>query len=110
MFLKLTGRVGDSPIIGAGTYAAANGGASATGVGESIMRVLLAYQVVAALEAGSEAQAAVDSAVASLRDIPKSDAGVIALTRNGQWAFAKNAEHLPVAVLSDGITEPLGFL
>jgi beta-aspartyl-peptidase (threonine type) len=45
--LRLPGRVGDSPILGAGTYADRNGGVSATGHGEEIMRHLLAYRVVA---------------------------------------------------------------
>jgi beta-aspartyl-peptidase (threonine type) len=44
--LKLPGRVGDSAIIGAGTYASPIGGVSATGHGEPIMRHLLAKMVV----------------------------------------------------------------
>lgn len=46
MTLKLPGRVGDSAIIGAGTYANAVGGVSATGHGEPIMRHCLAKMVV----------------------------------------------------------------
>jgi beta-aspartyl-peptidase (threonine type) len=46
MTLKLPGRVGDSAIIGAGTYAAAVGGVSATGHGEPIMRHCLAKAIV----------------------------------------------------------------
>jgi beta-aspartyl-peptidase (threonine type) len=46
MTIKLPGRVGDSAIIGAGTYAAAVGGVSATGHGEPIMRHCLAKMVV----------------------------------------------------------------
>lgn len=46
MTLKLPGRVGDSGIIGAGTYASAVGGVSATGHGEPIMRHLIAKAVV----------------------------------------------------------------
>jgi len=44
--LRLPGRVGDTPIIGAGTYADPNGGVSTTGHGEEIMRQLLAYRAV----------------------------------------------------------------
>jgi beta-aspartyl-peptidase (threonine type) len=44
--LRLPGRVGDTPVIGAGTYADRNGGASATGHGEAIMRLLLAFRAV----------------------------------------------------------------
>lgn len=45
--LKLPGRVGDTPVIGAGTYANRDGAVSATGHGEEIMRLLLAYRTVA---------------------------------------------------------------
>jgi beta-aspartyl-peptidase (threonine type) len=48
--LRLPGRVGDTPIIGAGTYADKNGGVSATGHGEEIMRHLLAYRAVALMD------------------------------------------------------------
>lgn len=44
--LRLPGRVGDTPVIGAGTYADKNGGVSATGHGEEIMRHLLAFRAV----------------------------------------------------------------
>lgn len=43
--LRLPGRVGDTPMIGAGTYADRNAGISATGHGEEIMRHLLAFRV-----------------------------------------------------------------
>jgi beta-aspartyl-peptidase (threonine type) len=42
--LRLPGRVGDTPIIGAGTYADRNAGISTTGHGEEIMRHLLAFR------------------------------------------------------------------
>jgi len=44
--LRLPGRVGDTPVIGAGTYADRNGGVSTTGHGEEIMRQLLAFRAV----------------------------------------------------------------
>ncbi len=44
--LRLPGRVGDTPIIGGGTYADKHGGVSATGHGEAIMRHLLAFRTV----------------------------------------------------------------
>jgi beta-aspartyl-peptidase (threonine type) len=46
MMMKIPGRVGDSAVIGAGTYANAFGGVSATGHGEPIMRYLLAKMAV----------------------------------------------------------------
>lgn len=44
--LRMPGRVGDTPVIGAGTYADQNGGVSTTGHGEEIMRQLLAFRAV----------------------------------------------------------------
>ncbi len=46
MVMRLPGRVGDTPIIGAGTYADRNGGVSATGHGEEILRHMLAFHAV----------------------------------------------------------------
>jgi beta-aspartyl-peptidase (threonine type) len=44
--MRLPGRVGDTPVIGAGTYADRNGGVSVTGHGEEIMRHMLAFRAV----------------------------------------------------------------
>ena len=44
--MRLPGRVGDTPVIGAGTYADKNGGVSVTGHGEEIMRHMLAFRAV----------------------------------------------------------------
>ena len=46
IFNKLPGRVGDSPLIGCGTYADDAGAASCTGYGEAIIRVVLAKTAV----------------------------------------------------------------
>ena len=46
---KLPGRVGDSPIIGAGTYADDLCAVSGTGLGEAFIRTVLAYDVAARL-------------------------------------------------------------
>jgi beta-aspartyl-peptidase (threonine type) len=52
----LPGRVGDSPIIGAGTFADDRRGAvCSTGVGENILRTLLAREIAGLMEAGREA-------------------------------------------------------
>ncbi len=44
--MRIPGRVGDTPIIGAGTYADKNAAVSATGHGEAIMRNMLAFRAV----------------------------------------------------------------
>lgn len=61
---KLPGRVGDSPLIGAGLYVDnAAGAAGATGVGEEIIRVAGSHFIVEALRAGRGAQEACEQAV-----------------------------------------------
>ena len=56
LFMKEPGRIGDSPIIGAGLYADSfTGAASATGVGEDIIRGCLSYEAVRRMEQGKPA-------------------------------------------------------
>jgi beta-aspartyl-peptidase (threonine type) len=64
---KMAGRVGDTPIIGAGTYADDHvGAASATGWGEGILRVLLTKTAVDHLQAGLVPEEAADRALQAL--------------------------------------------
>lgn len=59
MAFKMHGRVGDSPIIGAGLYVDTKvGGATATGVGEDVVRVAGSHAVVEAMRAGLDPTAA----------------------------------------------------
>src|SRR6202040_1946047 len=61
---KLPGRVGDSPILGAGTYADDRGCAvSGTGVGEYFIRLSLARQVCTLVEQGKTPQQAADQMI-----------------------------------------------
>ena len=78
--LMLPGRVGDSPVVGAGLYAGPAGAVTATGVGEEIMRVVLSKFVYDRLE-GLGAQAACD---AGLRLFPRSvPIGLLAVGKDG---------------------------
>ncbi len=64
---KLPGRVGDSPLIGAGLYVdGVAGGAGATGVGEEVIRIGGSLFIVEAMRAGKTAQQACEMAVARL--------------------------------------------
>ena len=65
---KLSGRVGDSPIIGAGLYADDAGGASATGVGEEVIKVCGSFLIVDSIRRGATPQEACDAAVARILD------------------------------------------
>jgi beta-aspartyl-peptidase (threonine type) len=83
---KRYGRVGDSPIIGAGTYADANCGVSATGHGEVFIRYTVAREVCARVEyAGARIGDAAQQIVDELARVD-GDGGVIALDREGHFA------------------------
>lgn len=87
---KMSGRIGDSPIVGAGTYACEVCGVSCTGEGEAILRATLAREVAALMEyKGLSLQEAVDYAVEHRLDEGK--AGVIAVSSKGEVAFGFNS-------------------
>ena len=90
---KRPGRVGDSPVIGAGTWADARCAISATGDGEAILRVALARTI--SLQPGSLADAVRDS-LEDLHTITGGAAGVIAIDRTGFVAHKLTAT-MPVA-------------
>ncbi|CAK9144197.1 unnamed protein product [Ilex paraguariensis] len=87
---KMTGRIGDSPLIGAGTYACDLCGVSCTGEGEAIIRGTLARDVAALMEyKGLGLQEAVDYVINERLDQGK--AGLIAVSRNGEVAYGFNS-------------------
>lgn len=93
MMGKARGRVGDSPLPGAGTYADdLAGGASATGHGEKILRVGVAFAGIAALRSGAEAPAAAAQAIELLASRVQGTGGVIVLDRHGRPGRAHNTE------------------
>jgi len=99
----LPGRVGDSPQIGSGTYANANGGVSCTGIGEAIIRAVLAKSAVDRMGAGRDATQAAAEAMALFAHQTASEAGLIAIDDQGRVGFARNTSHMPVAwVIGNG--------
>lgn len=92
---KQPGRVGDSAVPGAGTYADTKaGGASATGHGEGILRVALTSSLVSRLRSGESAEAASRIALDEMLARVGSDAGVIAVDRRGHLAWAHTSPGL----------------
>lgn len=86
---KMTGRIGDSPLIGAGTYACDLCGVSCTGEGEAIIRGTLAREVAAVMEyKGLGLQEAVDFVIKNRLDEGK--AGLIAVSNKGEVACGFN--------------------
>ncbi|MFQ5512635.1 MAG: isoaspartyl peptidase/L-asparaginase family protein, partial [Candidatus Krumholzibacteriia bacterium] len=89
---KLYGRVGDSPIVGAGTYANNHTCAvSGTGQGEYFMRNLVAYDVSVWMEhAGMSAQRAADKVIQEKLTALGGTGGVIVLDKDGNVAMSCN--------------------
>lgn len=105
--LKLFGRVGDTPIPGAGTYSTEFAGASSTGIGEGIMRVLLAKRVTDLIESGKLPMDACKSAVEYLEKRVNLEAGVIAIDHRGNIGYAHNSPHMPIAYMRDDMEVPV---
>jgi len=89
---KSWGRVGDSPLIGAGTYASdASAAVSGTGEGEYFIRLSVARTIAALVELkGLSLQAAVDEVVQTELSALGGHGGVIAVTPDGQMAWSFN--------------------
>ncbi len=88
---KRWGRIGDSPIIGAGTFADQRGCAvSATGWGEYFIRVGVAHAICARMQLGKQgAQAAADAVMAEVKQLG-GDGGVIVVSPAGEMVYSFN--------------------
>jgi beta-aspartyl-peptidase (threonine type) len=92
---KRAGRVGDSPILGAGTYADNDGGAcSATGAGEAIMRVVLAKAATDALRARVHPEEAARAMVQMMGARVGGTGGLILVDRHGRLGLARNTRSM----------------
>lgn len=88
---KLPGRVGDSPVPGAGFYADDGAGAvCGTGQGEGFMRLVLSHLAVIELKHGMGAQEVATGAVDFLHKRVGGEGGVILVTSDGEIAAAHN--------------------
>jgi L-asparaginase / beta-aspartyl-peptidase len=101
---KRWGRVGDSPIIGAGTYASNQSCAvSATGTGEFFIRLTVARTVCALVEyKGMKLQDAADQVIHKELTGMHGDGGVIAISPNGEMAWSFNTPGMYRAKQSEG--------
>jgi beta-aspartyl-peptidase (threonine type) len=99
---KRPGRVGDSPLVGAGLYADLSAAASATGVGEPILRGLLCVRAVDRVRGGQRAQDAAEAALEDLRARTGGRAGVILLDRDGRVGVAHTTGAMSFAWIADG--------
>lgn len=86
----MPGRIGDTPIIGAGTYCDNNfAGCSATGHGETLMRACIAHDVIKRMEyLGQDVQTASTSACKYMTEMFHGTGGVIAIDNKGNVGHA----------------------
>ena len=109
---KRHGRIGDSPIIGAGTYADnATVAVSATGTGEFFMRGVVAHDIAARMKyAGSSLTDAVDATIKATLTDKQGRGGVIALDRQGNVKFGFNTEGMHRGFIkADGVPVTRSF-
>src|SRR5204862_5746713 len=81
--MKLVGRVGDSPLAGAGNYASRYLAASATGTGELAIRSLAARSLSDAMERGATLHNAMSDVMGRLKRDYDADVGIIAVDSTG---------------------------
>jgi beta-aspartyl-peptidase (threonine type) len=104
---KQPGRVGDSALIGCGTYADSTlGGVSCTGHGEAIIRVVLARRALDYLKEADDPHYAARVAVDLLVEEGGGDGGLILLDWRGRPGWAHSTPLMPVAWMSPALAEP----
>jgi isoaspartyl peptidase/L-asparaginase-like protein (Ntn-hydrolase superfamily) len=96
---KLEGRIGDSPLIGPGTWADDDVAISFTGTGEHIIRSGGAISIAHKVAAGAMVEAAIDEVLAEIERLG-GDAGVIVVTRDGEIAMKYNSDGMKRASVS----------
>lgn len=117
LFMKKAGRVGDSPIIGGGLYADSHvGGATATGLGEDLMKGVTSFQIVQMMKAGMSPQEACEKVVFELdadltaRRGKSGDLSVVAMNTAGEWGCASNIVDFSFVVATADASEPTVYL
>lgn len=107
MIGKRPGRVGDSALIGCGTYADSSLGAvSCTGDGEAIIRVVLARRALEYLKEAGDPDYAAHVAVDLLVEEGRGEGGLILLDWRGRPGYAHSTPLMPVGWMSPGLVEP----
>lgn len=116
LFMKETGRVGDSPISGSGFYANSDSGAcAATGLGEDIMKTCISYEAVRLMEEGKKAQEAADLAISKakgnlLKHYGKhGDISIVTCDRNGNFGSATTMDEFSYVAFNQD-TKPTIYL
>lgn len=116
LFMKKRGRVGDSPLSGSGFYVDSEvGGASATGLGEDLMKGCISYEIVRLMKEGYHPQEAADKAVEDLNAELKrrrgkaGDLSVVCLNNKGEFGVATNIDGFSFSVVTEDM-EPTVYV
>lgn len=110
MVAKRIGRVGDSPILGAGTWADdESGAASATGEGEAILRLGLCRYATDLLRVGLEPERAAEVAIERLARRLRGSGGLILVDPHGRVGFARNTATMSWGLARAGEPPRCGF-
>jgi len=92
---KFPGRVGDTPIPGGGTYCDDRScGLSATGLGESIMRVCLTSRIASLIDTGKDPTESCMTMFKEMTDRVGGDGGVVGITKGGDMVHAHNSKKM----------------
>ena len=110
LFMKKPGRIGDSPFVGSGFYADSEvGGATATGLGEDLMKGCISYEIVRLMKEGLTPQQACEKAVNDLdaslkkRRTVAGDLSVVAMNNKGEFGCATNIEGFSFSVATSDV-------
>ncbi len=108
LFMKKSGRIGDSPIVGSGLYVDSEvGGAVATGLGEDLMKGVVSYEVVRLIKDGYTPQAACEKVVFELDEKLKTkrekagDISIVAINNKGDFGAASNIDDFSFVFASE---------
>lgn len=95
VLLKTPGRVGDSPLCGAGFYAAPSlGAACATGLGEAILTHVASYEVLRTVVDGRDPGSAARAVCERVADGGRATCGLIVVTPDGRVGIAHASTHM----------------
>lgn len=111
LFMKKRGRIGDSALSGSGFYVDSEvGGATATGLGEDLMKGCISYEIVRLMKEGKHPQEACDIAVNNLdKELIKrrgkaGDLSLVAMNNKGEWGVATNIENFTFSVATSNLS------
>jgi isoaspartyl peptidase/L-asparaginase-like protein (Ntn-hydrolase superfamily) len=110
---KMHGRVGDSPIIGAGLYVDNEvGGATSTGLGETVIKIAGSFLVIEFMRNGKSPQEACRLAIERLiekspkyKDAEGFLAGFVAMNKNGDVGALSYKKGLQYSLMRDGVNK-----